>query len=105
MGNPKPTISALKVLRIFLQAPQSPQYGLDLSDAAGLSPGTIYPILARLEKSGWLTSSWEEIDPVAEGRRPRRYYTLTPIGHAEATREVHDAGRFLSVPGAQAWAK
>lgn len=40
-----------------------------------VSPGTIYPLLARLEQAGLLASHEE----VVEGRR-RRYYRATPAG-------------------------
>jgi DNA-binding PadR family transcriptional regulator len=51
-----------------------------LSRAAGLASGTIHPILARLERAGWLESRWEDVDPREQGRPRRRYYQLTPDG-------------------------
>lgn len=42
----------------------------------GVSPGTLYPLLARMEKHGWLQSS---VDPRG-GPRARREYTLTEKG-------------------------
>lgn len=59
-------------------------YGLDIArrlTADGLlmsSEGTLYPLLARLRKAGWVTTSWEEsaVGP------PRRYYRATPAGRA-----------------------
>ncbi|MGW7534075.1 PadR family transcriptional regulator [Amycolatopsis sp. NPDC054798] len=53
-------------------------YGLELCAAAGLPSGTIHPILARLEKAGWLRSRWEQVDPSERGRPRRRYYSLDP---------------------------
>ncbi len=41
-----------------------------------LSPGTLYPLLHRMERSGWLRS---ESDPKA-GPRGRKSYYLTPKG-------------------------
>lgn len=41
-----------------------------------LSPGTLYPILVRMEKRGWLTSTEPERSKAA------RVYHLTPSGHA-----------------------
>lgn len=43
-----------------------------------ISPGTLYPILRRMETNGWLAS---EVDP-AGGSHARRYYRLTPAGQA-----------------------
>lgn len=37
---------------------------------------SLYPMLYRLEKRGWIKGTWET---VANGRR-RRCYTLTPVG-------------------------
>jgi DNA-binding PadR family transcriptional regulator len=42
-----------------------------------ISPGTLYPLLKRLERNGWLRSE------VAVGQgKPRRYYHLTTRGAA-----------------------
>jgi PadR family transcriptional regulator PadR len=73
------------VLAALLQRPAEERYGLELARDAGLAGGTIYPILARLEAAGWLESFWEKIDPVAAGRRPRRYYRLTAEGEREGS--------------------
>jgi PadR family transcriptional regulator, regulatory protein PadR len=53
---------------------------VEIGAAAGLPSGTVHPILARLERVGWLEPRWEEIDPRAEGRPARRYHRLTPDG-------------------------
>ncbi|NUR00862.1 MAG: helix-turn-helix domain-containing protein [Streptomyces sp.] len=78
------TQATLAVLRALSENPTQEMYGLQISSAAGLPSGTIHPILARLEAAGWLDSSWEDIDPVAEGRPRRRYYRLSPAGAARA---------------------
>lgn len=41
-----------------------------------VSPGTIYPLLARMEERGWLTC---EVDPMG-GARARREYSLSKKG-------------------------
>ena len=79
------TIPTQLVLETLLDDPQAERYGLEIGDAAGLRSGTVHPILARLEGYGWLTSRWEDIDASAEGRPPRRYYSLTAEG-AQAAR-------------------
>jgi PadR family transcriptional regulator PadR len=43
-----------------------------------ISPGTLYPLLKRLERNGWLRSE----AAVGEGKRRRRYYHLTTRGAA-----------------------
>jgi len=40
-----------------------------------IDPGTLYPLLRRLEKQGLLESRWE-----LEEARPRRYYGLSETG-------------------------
>ena len=51
-----------------------------------ISPGTLYPLLKRLERNGWLRSE----AAVGEAKRPRRYYHLTKRGAAvlEVLRET-----------------
>jgi DNA-binding PadR family transcriptional regulator len=43
-----------------------------------ISPGTLYPLLKRLERNGWLKSE----AAVGKGNRRRRYYHLTTRGAA-----------------------
>ena len=49
------------------------QIGLDLNE------GTLYPLLNRMQKNGWLDSHWET--PV-DGGHPRRFYELSSIGES-----------------------
>jgi PadR family transcriptional regulator PadR len=80
------TLPTQLVLRALLEHPTRQRYGLELGQAAGLASGTIHPILARLERMGWLESAWEDVDPHEQGRPRRRYYRLTPDG-AERARD------------------
>ncbi|MER7007131.1 PadR family transcriptional regulator [Dactylosporangium sp. NPDC000555] len=101
------TTPRLLVLRAFLDDPTRERYGLDLANAAGLEPGTIYPILVAFENAGWLRSWQEQVDPHLEGRPRRRYYALT----AEGASAAHDAladnarrrGRRANPTGTLAW--
>jgi PadR family transcriptional regulator PadR len=89
MGSePRMTTSVLKVVSAMLTDVTAERYGLDLMHDTGLASGTLYPILVRLERAGWVASHWEDIDPIAEGRPARRYYTLTPQGVESARREI-----------------
>jgi DNA-binding PadR family transcriptional regulator len=92
------TLQLVKILRALVNEPLKDHYGLELARDAGLATGTTYPILARLEEEGWLTSDWEQIDPVAEGRRPRRYYRLTGAGET-AARDVLQTVAETAAPG------
>src|SRR3954467_2473554 len=87
------TIPTQLVLEALLADPQRELYGLEIGEAAGLRSGTIHPILARLEGYGWLSSRWEDIDASAEGRPPRRYYSLTADGVQAARAALPRASR------------
>jgi PadR family transcriptional regulator PadR len=83
------TTAVAKVLAALLQDPSAERYGLDLMRATGHPSGTLYPILVRLQRAGWVGARWEEdLDPAAAGRPARRYYRLTPHGVTEARREL-----------------
>jgi PadR family transcriptional regulator, regulatory protein PadR len=87
------TVQTLLVLQALLRDPGRELYGLELSEETGLLPGTAYPILMRLEKEGWVSSRWEDIDPVAEKRPARRYYRLTASGATQASAAMTSARR------------
>lgn len=90
MDQPKLTAQALAVLGAMLRESTAEWYGLDLSKRSGLKPGTIYPILDRLLKLGWLDRRWEDIDPVIEGRPRRRLYKLSGVGASAARRALDE---------------
>ena len=74
-------------LAVLLAIAPERRYGLEILrhlEFANLllAEGTIYPLLGRLEREGLLTSDWVE----SEGRRPRKYYQLTPPGRARLKR-------------------
>jgi PadR family transcriptional regulator PadR len=80
MGGPSLTTQTLRVLNLMLSDRDAEWYGLELSKGSDLKPGTIYPMLDRLLKVGWLERRWEDIDPAVEGRPRRRLYRLTGVG-------------------------
>jgi PadR family transcriptional regulator, regulatory protein PadR len=82
---PRMTLQTQLVLRAMLAEPTAEHYGLQLCAETGLPSGTIYPIVARLERLGWVVSSWEDpVQHIAEGRPRRRYYRFTDEGAAQA---------------------
>ncbi len=83
-NSPRMTLPTQFVLRALLEDPGSERYGLEIGETAGLPSGTIHPILARLERLGWVESRWEDIDPSEAGRPARRYYRLTTDGTERA---------------------
>ena len=93
------TTPVAKVLAALCDDPHADRYGLDLMHATGLPSGTLYPVLTRLQRAGWLDAHWEDVDPAAAGRPARRYYRLTPDGLAAARTELATLRRQLGVPG------
>lgn len=76
------TTTTRLVLDLFLATdPDDPLWGYRITEETGLGPGTIYPLLERLEKAGWITGSWETGLP--EDRPRRRFYTLSGTGRQE----------------------
>jgi PadR family transcriptional regulator PadR len=106
------TLPTLKVLKVLLDDPLAERYGLEIAKAAKLPTGSLYPILIRLEKVGWLVSRWEETDPSMEGRPRRRFYRLTGGGAEKARRILQGLetstspswGRTPWTPPAPGWA-
>jgi PadR family transcriptional regulator PadR len=78
------TPATLDVLAVLLAAGSS-TWGLAVIKASGRPAGSVYPILDRLEKSGWVASEWAD-EPDRAGPR-RRYYELTADG-AQAARSL-----------------
>jgi PadR family transcriptional regulator, regulatory protein PadR len=73
----------VRVLLAFMDDPDARHYAYELSRAAGMATGAIYPHLIRLERLGLVTSGWD--DHPAPGRRHqpphrRRWYALTDEG-------------------------
>jgi PadR family transcriptional regulator, regulatory protein PadR len=105
---PQMTVQTQAVLSVLLGDPLGEHYGLEIANTAGLASGSLYPILARLERAGWVTSDWEEVNERQAGRPRRRYYKLTPNGAALAEQVLSDTVERLSPrrqePGRPRWA-
>lgn len=76
------TRTTCTVLRALLDSDPKPTYGTAIIAATGMSTGTLYPILERLEYRGAATSQWEDVAEMEKepGRPRRRYYALTDAG-------------------------
>jgi len=85
------TPNLLRVLHVLLGKLDAEHYALDLSKTAKVNVGTIYALVARLERHGLLRSALEDVDAQQVGRPPRRYYRLTGEGvrYAEKTLREH----------------
>ncbi len=80
-------------IHVLYHATQEPIYGLEMIHELArhgydLSPGTLYPLLHRLEDGGYLQSEKRVV-----AGKARKYYTATPAGSAllaEATERVRE---------------
>lgn len=78
------------VLRVMLEAPETPCYGYELVRRTGYQSGTVNVLLERLAKEGLVSQAWEQIDPSVVGRPLRRYSRLTVEGVAVARAKLDE---------------
>jgi DNA-binding PadR family transcriptional regulator len=52
MEDPDITPKMAMVLKIFLEDPEQPRYGFDLMKLTVMASGSLYPMLAKLERAG-----------------------------------------------------
>lgn len=97
----KTTLTTQRVLRVLLDPPSNDHYGLEIMRATGLKSGSLYPILGRLEKAGWIEGNWEDVDEATEGRPRRRLYRLTPDGVVRARASLEETARQLGLDPAR----
>lgn len=81
MADVRVTVAVARVLSAFLEDAAAPRYGYDLMKDTGFPSGKLYPILARLERAGWLAR-------IPDSNSPRRMYRLTPNGAEHARLEL-----------------
>jgi len=53
------------------------------SDVLGVSDGSLYPALHKLEYRGWIRAQWKS----SENNRRAKFYSLTPLGQKQLERE------------------
>lgn len=83
--NQNPLRAGLVPLHILHHAVEGEIFGQGMIDELrrhgySIGPGTLYPMLHRLEERGYLRVREER-----NGRTMRRYYRATPAGHAALT--------------------
>jgi PadR family transcriptional regulator PadR len=64
----------------------------ETNGALGVTDGTLYPVLYRLEHAGLVDVRWE----TPERGVPRKYYRLTTAGHGELARLKHEWETFTN---------
>lgn len=78
---------------------QEPLHGYEISKRITQQSGgvlqfnlaSLYPLLYRMEKRGWVKGKWEE----AKNGRQRRYYHLTSKGRQQLAPLRHEWARFF----------
>jgi transcriptional regulator len=54
------------------------------SDVLGVSDGSLYPALHKLEQRGWISAQWKS----SENNRRARFYSLTRLGRKQLDKET-----------------
>lgn len=96
-------------LLVLATLDDAPSYGYAITRAIAaksegdfsLGPAKLYPLLARLEKDGLVTTSWEEVkadssDDESSGRR-RKWYTLSKRGAKRLEQHIEAHRRFTAL--------
>lgn len=73
--------NAARIIATFLSSPAVPRYGYELMRETGIKSGSLYPILGRFERLGWITRTTEE---AVGNRPPRKVYRLQSGAQVEA---------------------
>lgn len=88
----------MQVALALLQDPEGQHYGYELSKAAGVKSGVMYPLLRRMLDEGYLIDGWEDEKEIS-GRPVRRYYRLTDKGRTQLGGIIRSAQRDVRFRG------
>lgn len=97
-ANPYPSdwlrgVLSLAVRRLLLDGPTygyAIAVGLEEQGFGKVKGGTLYPLLARLEEAGHVTTTWQ----AGDGGPGRKFYNLTLEGRAAFALEAKDWAEF-----------
>ena len=59
------------------------------SDVLGVSDGSLYPALHKLERRGWITAQWK----ASENNRRAKFYSMTRLGRKQLEKETANWNR------------
>lgn len=59
------------------------------SDVLGVSDGSLYPALHKLEQRGWIRAHWK----ATENNRQAKFYSLTGLGRKQLDKETANWNR------------
>ena len=95
--NRAPSRQTRGVLAALLDRRTEWRHGYELAKLAGLSSGTLYPLLIRLHERGLLEARWMESD--RPGRPARHGYRLSAAGLAYARLLAQEDARLAPALG------
>ena len=97
MANNKAPRLADQTVRVMAALLSSPQElsGAEIARAMHIANGSLYPILRRLKRAGWLAVRNEIGNPRKLGRPLNRYYRVTPQGEDEGIKIFNDLYRVV----------
>jgi transcriptional regulator len=87
-------------LLILAQLETRPRHGYEIGaeierrsgGSVSFQPASLYPVLYRMERQGWIAGRWVE----KQGQRRRRYYRLTALGRTELAAQRSSWSEFLA---------
>lgn len=59
------------------------------SEVLGVSDGSLYPALHKLEQRGWITAQWRS----SENNRRAKFYSMTRLGRKQLEKETANWNR------------
>jgi transcriptional regulator len=62
------------------------------SEVLGVSEGSLYPALQKLERRGWIRAQWKQ----SENNRRSKFYSLTRLGRNQLEKETANWNRLSS---------
>lgn len=77
------SIQEIQLIELFLGNPRVWFYGYQIEDKTDIPSGTLYPLLRKLHKKGWL----DKDSDIFEGRT-RHYYSLNQEGGVSAQERI-----------------
>lgn len=92
------TMPTLKVLELFISCNAQQLAGSEIGIETKLSSGSLYPILHRLTKNGWLDTEKEKESPSELGRPQKTFYRLNADGRRQAISELAKRGYLGELP-------
>jgi len=95
----KPLRLSLGSVAILHAIASGSRFGFDIMDTTGLTSGSVYPALERLEGLGLVESSWEDQQLAhREKRPPRRYFKVTAPGQRVLAEALERHRGFARLP-------